>query len=123
MKKLLVAVIAMVGFLLSTADAQSVKISAETLAKRDTIGYDAIGTTRYLITMSRDYYGNSAFWPYIYIENQAKFGHPDKIEPGTTVVIPNLKKYGVNPKDPADIEKANKLGKEIYARYGKNYVK
>lgn len=150
MKKSLVAVITVCAILFSTSIAESVTYPAKTLetsplecqaettvsdedtedipvakkaavkARRDTIGYDAIGTSRYLITMSRDYYGNPDFWPYIYMENEPKFGHPDKIEPGTTVVIPNLKKYGVNPKNAADIEKAKKLGKEIYARYGKN---
>lgn len=83
------------------------------------LAYDAIGKTRYLTTMSREYYGNPNFWPYIYEENKAKFGHPDRIKPGTPVVVPSLKKYGVNPKNPADIEKAKRLGKEIYARYGK----
>lgn len=83
------------------------------------IAYDAIGTARFLTTMAKEYYGNPDFWPYIYQENQAKFGHPDRIKPGTTVVVPNLNKYGVNPKNPEDVEKAKKLGKEIYARYGK----
>lgn len=83
------------------------------------IAYDAIGTARFLTTMAKEYYGNPDFWPYIYQENQAKFGHPDRIKPGTTVVVPNLNKYGVNPKNPEDVEKAKQLGKEIYARYGK----
>ena len=84
------------------------------------IAYDRIGKDRFLITMSREYYGNPNFWPYIYEENRVKFGHPDKIRPGSGVVIPNLKKYGVDPNNPADVEKAKKLAKEIYARYGVN---
>lgn len=84
------------------------------------IAYDRIGTARFLITMSREYYGNPNFWPYIYEENRAKFGHPDKIAPGTTVLVPSLKKYGVNPNNPSDVEKAKRKGKEIYARYGKH---
>ncbi|MDE5871820.1 MAG: hypothetical protein K2H22_07755 [Muribaculaceae bacterium] len=88
-------------------------------ADLEPLAYDAIGKTRYLTTMSREYYGNPNFWPYIYEENKAKFGHPDRIKPGTPVIVPSLKKYGVNPKNPADIEKAKRLGKEIYARYGK----
>lgn len=83
------------------------------------LAYDAIGTARFLTTMAKEYYGNPDFWPYIYQENQKKFGHPDKIKPGTTVVVPNLTKYGVSPKNPEDVENAKKLGKEIYARYGK----
>ena len=85
----------------------------------DLIAYDKIGHTRYLVTMAREYYGNADFWPYIYEENKARFGHPDRITPGTTVRIPRLSKFGVDPGNPADLEKAKKLGKEIYARYGK----
>lgn len=83
------------------------------------LAYDRIGNSRFLITMAREYYGNADFWPYIYEENKTKFEHPDKIKPGTTVLVPDLKKYGVDPKNPDDIMKARKLGREIYARYGK----
>lgn len=79
--------------------------------------YDTISTTRYLTTMARDHYGSYHLWPYIYEENKGFLGHPDRIRPGTQVVIPDLKKYNVDPKNPADIAKAKKLGAAIYARY------
>lgn len=79
--------------------------------------YDTISTTRYLTTMAKDHYGNYNLWPYIYMENSAFLGHPDRIKPGTKVVIPDLKKYGVNPKNPDDIAKAKRKGVEIYSRY------
>lgn len=85
----------------------------------DAIAYDKVTTTRYLTTMAREYYGNLEFWPYIYEENKDKLGDPDRTTPGTMVTVPDLRKYGVNPKDPADIEKAKRKGKEIYSRYGK----
>lgn len=85
----------------------------------DAVVYDTISTTRYLTTMARAHYGNFNFWPYIYQENQSFLGHPDRIRPGTPVVIPKLSRYGVDPSNEADIEKAKKLGVEIYARYGK----
>lgn len=85
----------------------------------ETLAYDRIGTNRFLTTMAREYYGNPDFWSYIYEENSHRFGHPDRIKPGTSVIIPNLKKYGVDPNNPADVEKAKLLAKEIYARYGK----
>ena len=81
--------------------------------------YDTIGTTRYLTTMARTHYGDFNFWPYIYEENKDKLGHPDRIRPGTPVVIPRLSKYGVDPTNSEDLEKAKKMGKEIYARFGK----
>lgn len=79
--------------------------------------YDTITKTRYLTTMAKDHYGNYHLWPYIYKENEKILGHPDRIRPGTKVVVPSLSKYGVNPDNKADIDKAKKLGNEIYARY------
>lgn len=78
---------------------------------------DKVTTTRYLTTMAKEHYGNYNLWPYIYIENEGKLGHPDRITPGTTIVIPNIEKYGINPSNPKDIEKARKLGVEIYRKY------
>lgn len=79
--------------------------------------YDTITKTRYLTTMAKDHYGNYHLWPYIYKENEKILGHPDRIKPGTKVVVPDLSKYGVDPKNPEDIAKAKKLGIAIYERY------
>ena len=83
----------------------------------DEIVYDTIGDHRYLTTMAKDHYGNFNLWPYIYEENKSFIGHPDRIKPGTRVVVPPLSKYGVDPKNPEDIKKAKRLGVSIYARY------
>lgn len=83
----------------------------------DKIVYDEISTTRYLTTMAKDHYGNFNLWPYIYIENERFLGHPNRIKPGTKVVVPPLSKYGVDAQNPDDIEKAKKLGTEIYSRF------
>ena len=88
-------------------------------APSDAVVYDTIGTTRYLTTMAKSHYGNYNLWPYIYEENKSFLGHPDRIRPGTPVVIPKLSKYGVDPTNKEDIEKAKKMGVEIYARFGK----
>ena len=85
----------------------------------DVIVYDTIGTTRYLTTMAKEHYGNFNLWPYIYEENKSILGHPDRIRPGTPVVIPKLSKYGVDASKKEDIDKAKEMGVEIYARYGK----
>lgn len=81
--------------------------------------YDTITTTRYLGTMAKEHYGNYQFWSYIYEENKNFLGHPDRIRPGTRVVIPPLSKYGVDPSNPSDIDKARRKGAEIYARYSR----
>ncbi len=78
---------------------------------------DTITLSRFLTTMAKDHYGNFNLWPYIYEENSAKLGHPDRIRPGTPVVIPPLSKYGVSADNPEDIKKAKTKGAAIYARY------
>lgn len=104
----------------ATSDSLSEKETEDVpTAPSDALLYDTISTTRYLTTMAKSHYGNYNLWPYIYEENKAILGHPDRIRPGTPVVIPDLKKYGVDASNPADIEKAKTMGMEIYARYGK----
>lgn len=103
---------------------QKVGLTPPTPASDETVAEskpktDTITKTRYLTTMARDHYGNYNLWPYIYKENENILGHPDRIRPGTEVVIPDLKKYGVDPSNPDDIKKAKRLGVEIYARYKK----
>ncbi|MDE7465469.1 MAG: HU family DNA-binding protein [Muribaculaceae bacterium] len=80
--------------------------------------YDTITETRYLTTMAQAHYGNFNLWPYIYEENKAILGHPDRIRPGTRVVIPPLSKYKVNPDNPEEIKKAKRLGVAIYKKWG-----
>ena len=79
--------------------------------------YDTVSTTRYLTTIAREHYGDFNFWPYIYKENEAILGHPDRITPGTQVVVPPLSKYGVDPSNKDDVAAAKALGLEIYAKY------
>lgn len=81
--------------------------------------YDTVSTTRYLTTISREHYGDFNFWPYIYLENESILGHPDRITPGTKVIVPPLSKYGVDPTNKEDVKKAKEKGFEIYARFKK----
>ena len=79
--------------------------------------YDTVSTTRFLTTIAREHYGDFNFWPYIYLENQEILGHPDRITPGTKVIVPELSKYGVDPANKEDVKKAKEAGMEIYARF------
>lgn len=85
----------------------------------DEVVYDTISLTRFLTTMAREHYGNYHLWPYIYEENSKILGHPDRIRPGTRVVIPSMEKYNINPNDPECIKQAKRKGVEIYNRYKK----
>lgn len=105
------------------SELEAVSVSDEATAPTspsDILAMDKVTNTRYLTTMAKEHYGNYNFWPYIYLENEAKLGHPDRIKPGTTVVIPNIEKYNINPSDPKDIEKAKRLSVEIYKKYAHN---
>lgn len=79
--------------------------------------YDTVSTTRYLTSIAREHYGNYNFWPYIYMENESILGHPDRITPGTKVIVPDLSKYGVDPKNKDDVAKAKQKAMEIYSRF------
>lgn len=79
--------------------------------------YDTISKTRFLTTMAREHYGSYHLWPYIYMENSNILGHPDRIKPGTRVVIPPKEKYDIDANNKECISKAKKLGAEIYAKY------
>lgn len=68
--------------------------------------YDTITTKRFLTTMAKEHYGDYNLWPYIYDENAAILGHPDRIKPGTKVVIPPASKYGIDASNPACVAKA-----------------
>lgn len=102
----------------NSKNAADVKDSKETTSQASEIkAMDKVTNTRYLTTMAKEHYGNYNLWPYIYLENEAKLGHPDKITPGTVVAIPDISKYGVDPSNKKDIEKARRLGIEIYKKY------
>lgn len=78
--------------------------------------YDTISDTRFLTTMAKKHYGNYHLWAYIYDANPG-LGHPDRIRPGTRIRIPSAASLGINPSDPACIDKAKRRGADIYARY------
>ena len=99
----------------SAMEADAVVPIVEEQAPQEVI--DTVTTTRYLTTIARDHYGNFNFWPYIYIENESKLGHPDRITPGTPVVVPPLSKYNIDPTSKIDEKEAKKKGYEIYARF------
>lgn len=78
---------------------------------------DTVSSRRFLTTMARQYYGEMAFWAYIYIENSDKLGNPDRIAPNTVVVIPPAEKYNIDKKNPKSIDDAKQKGLEIYSKY------
>lgn len=102
----------------SSTPAASTSSSANSSGSKSTGApvYDTVTSSRYLTTIAREHYGNPNLWPFIYVENQDKLGHPDKISPGTKVVVPPLSKYGVSAGKSAE-QKAQELNRQIYAKY------
>lgn len=92
--------------------------NADTKPSEPEVYTDRITKKRYLTTMAREYYGDYNLWPLIYDYN-AKLGHPDRIRPGTKILVPSAKTLGINPKDPDVIKRARNRGTEIYRKYKK----
>ena len=85
----------------------------------ENIAVDTVKTTRFLTTMARHYYNEMNYWVYIYEENKDKLGNPNKIKPGTSVQIPDIRKYLKSDIDSLNIEQAKLKALEIYAPYQK----
>lgn len=79
--------------------------------------YDTITSRRFLTTMARKYYGHQDYWVYIYKANSSKLRHPDKIRPGTRVLIPDFEKYRTSPDPEQNRIDARREGVRIYEKY------
>ena len=69
---------------------------------------DVVTSQIVLTTLSEKYYGSPWFWVYIYEENVKRgiINDPNRIRPGTRVVIPPAEKYGIDANDKAALRKA-----------------
>lgn len=117
-----------IGALTQTADSittDTIAAVSETVAVEEVIPTerpiaivtDTIRPNRFLTTMARLYYGKMDYWAFIYEANADKLGHPNRIKPGTVVVIPSIDEIRRGESDAETLQRAKKLGKEIYARY------
>lgn len=71
-----------------------------------------------LMTLAATYYGNKAFWVYIYQANRGKIRNPNDVPIGMSVLIPDLTDYGVyNTRDYNAISKAKDLEANILRRH------
>lgn len=75
------------------ADAAAADSSVSAEAARPVVT-DTVTTRRFLATMARKYYGVMEYWVFIYDENKDILPeNPNRIKPGTVVVIPPMEKY------------------------------
>lgn len=78
---------------------------------------DTITARNFLTRMARRHYGNGHFWVYIYEENRNTISNPNNVRPGTVVVIPDAKKYGIDKDDPQSVETAKRKEGEIQRKF------
>ena len=79
--------------------------------------YDTISSRRFLTTMAGHHYGEKEFWVYIYNANAHRLKHPDRIKPGTRILIPDISTLPLTGDHKADVITAKRLGQQIYSRY------
>ena len=78
---------------------------------------DTVTGSYFLTRMARRHYGNGHFWVYIYEENKGKISNPNNVRPGTVVVIPDAKKYGIDKDNPQSVEAAKRKEGEIQRKF------
>ncbi len=69
-----------------------------------------------LTYLAEAYYGNRAFWVYIYQFNKTVIRNPDVIAVGMELILPDPEVYGIDANDSASIRKALLLEKEMKVR-------
>jgi nucleoid DNA-binding protein len=70
-----------------------------------------------LLDIAKKYYGNSAFWVYIYLDNKDVISNPNNVVVGTKILIskPDLSK--INPQNPVSIDNAKKIQSRIFSEF------
>lgn len=78
---------------------------------------DTIRPKYLLVQMAKKHYGSKDFWAYIYEENKSKIGNPNKVNPGTVLVIPPAEKYGIDANNPESLKRAKAKVGEILSKF------
>ncbi len=95
----------------------TVEICETPLEIKKTVVYDTISPTRFLTTMARKYYGKMEYWVFIYEANSDRLGNPNRIKPGTILIIPDEDDISADETPEQTLDRAKRLGREIYNRY------
>lgn len=87
-------------------------------AAQDAI-YETVSASNYLSSMARRHYGAQIYWVYIYEANADHLGHPDRIAPGTRLLIPPRSSFPQASSEKEAREIAQRKANEIRARYSR----
>lgn len=71
-------------------------------------------------TLGEKYYGNRAFWVYIFEENRETISRPDAIFAGMKIIIPPASKYEIDPDDRTSVRKAERLEMKLFGEFSDN---
>lgn len=93
----------------NTSIAQKEKVTSE----KRIIATETMKEGSRLTLISLKYYGNKAFWVYIYDTNKDVIPNPNKVATGTTIKIPSKEAYNIDANNPESIAKAKTLEYEI----------
>lgn len=102
---------------LAKAENAENETAAEPVKAKQKVVTDLVTDKIVLVTLAKKHYGSPWFWVYIFEENRDIITNPNNIKPGTRVVIPPREKYGINPKDPASVRKAQVLSSKYLKEY------
>lgn len=89
-------------------------IKVEPSVTPENIGEETIRSGHTLRNISLQYYGHKSFWVYIYEANRDKIANPNNVPLGTKLVIPSLNNYGIDPKEPKDLEIAKAKERALF---------
>lgn len=81
--------------------------------------YETVSASNYLSSMARRHYGAQVYWVYIYEANADHLGHPDRIAPGTRLLIPPRSTFPQAASEREAREIAQRKANEIRARYSR----
>ncbi|MDD2960935.1 MAG: HU family DNA-binding protein [Muribaculaceae bacterium] len=99
------------------AEADSFAILSKAKELKVKVKLDTIGKNRFLTTMARENYGDYNFWVYIYEENKDILKNPNKIKPGTVVIIPDANKYNIDKNNPESLIEAKQKAYLIFKKF------
>ncbi len=102
---------------LTPAEPAKTQSVVETAKPEPKIVKDTVRSGYLIINMAKKYYGSKDFWVYIYEENKAKIGNPNRLQPGVELVIPPAEKYGIDANNPESVSKAKRKATEILKKY------
>lgn len=91
-------------------------VEAAPVEEKEKPVYDTVTGTNYLAKMARKYYGRSSYWVFIYQANIDVLDNPDRIKPGTKVLIPPKSSFAGDT-EAATQRKADALRAELDRKY------